>query len=44
MGKSIVRKILEAHLVSGKLVSNGDIGIAVDQTLTQDATGSMAYL
>ncbi|MGZ3536756.1 MAG: aconitate hydratase [Thermodesulfobacteriota bacterium] len=44
MGKSLVQKILEAHLVSGGLVSNGDIGITVDQTLTQDATGTMAYL
>ena len=44
MGKSLVQKILEAHLVRGRLVSNGDIGIAVDQTLTQDATGTMAYL
>ena len=44
MGKSLVQKILEAHLVSGRLVSNGDIGVAVDQTLTQDATGTMAYL
>ncbi len=44
MGKSLVQKILEAHLVSGSLVSSGDIGIAVDQTLTQDATGTMAYL
>jgi len=44
MGKSLVQKILEAHLATGKLVSNGDIGIAVEQTLTQDATGTMAYL
>jgi aconitate hydratase len=44
MGKSLVQKILEPHLVSGRLISNGDIGISVDQTLTQDATGTMAYL
>jgi aconitate hydratase len=44
MDKNLVQKILEAHLVSGRLVSNGDIGVAVDQTLTQDATGTMAYL
>ena len=44
MGKNLVKKILEAHLVSGQSVSDGDIGIAVDQTLTQDATGTMAYL
>ncbi len=44
MGRNLVQKIIEAHLVSGESVSNGDIGIAVDQTLTQDATGTMAYL
>jgi len=44
MGKSLVQKILEAHLVSGRLVSNGDIGITVDKTLTQEATGTMAYI
>jgi predicted aconitate hydratase len=44
MGKNLVQKILEKHLVSGRLIPDGDIGIAVDQTLTQDATGTMAYL
>jgi len=44
MGKNIVQKILEAHLVSGKLEPGEDIGITIDQTLTQDATGTMAYL
>ena len=44
MGKTLVRKILETHLVSGKLVPHENISIAIDQTLTQDATGTMAYL
>ncbi len=44
MGKNIVQKILESHLVSGKLAPGENISIRVDQTLTQDATGTMAYL
>jgi len=44
MGKNLVEKILQKHLVSGKLVPGEEIGIRVDQTLTQDATGTMAYL
>lgn len=44
MGKSITYEILEKHLVSGKLVPGEEIGIKIDQTLTQDATGTMAYL
>jgi len=44
MGKSLTRKILESHLVEGEWKAGGEIGIRVDQTLTQDATGTMAYL
>jgi len=44
MNKTIVRKIIEAHLVSGVAVPGNEIGIKIDQTLTQDATGTMAYL
>ncbi|MFQ5862467.1 MAG: aconitate hydratase [Candidatus Brocadiales bacterium] len=44
MGMNLVEKILQAHLVSGELKTNTEIGISVDQTLTQDATGTMAYL
>jgi aconitate hydratase len=44
MGKNIVEKILAGHLVSGKLEPGKEIGIRIDQTLTQDATGTMAYL
>lgn len=44
MGKNLVQKIFKKYLVSGRCAPNGDIGITVDQTLTQDATGTMAYL
>lgn len=44
MGKSLVYKILEKHLVEGKLIPGEEIGIKIAQTLTQDATGTMAYL
>lgn len=44
MGKNLVEKILELHLLSGNLVFGEEIGIRIDQTLTQDATGTMAYL
>ena len=44
MGKNLVQKIFETHLVSGKCVPGENIAIAIDQTLTQDATGTMAYL
>jgi aconitate hydratase len=44
MGKNLVQKILNSHLVSGKLKVGEEIAISIDQTLTQDATGTMAYL
>jgi aconitate hydratase len=44
MGKNLVQKIFETHLVSGKLEPVEEIAIVIDQTLTQDATGTMAYL
>jgi aconitate hydratase len=44
MGKNLVTKILEAHLVEGRLEPGTEIAIRIDQTLTQDATGTMAYL
>ena len=44
MAKNLVYKILEAHLVEGKLEAGTEIAIKIDQTLTQDATGTMAYL
>ncbi len=42
--KTLTYKILEKHLVKGKLKPGEEIGIRIDQTLTQDATGTMAYL
>ena len=44
MGRSIAQKILEEHLVEGVYQPGKEIGIKIDQTLTQDATGTMAYL
>jgi aconitate hydratase len=44
MADSIAFKILRDHLVEGNLEQGGEIGIRIDQTLTQDATGTMAYL
>ncbi|MFO7677641.1 MAG: aconitate hydratase [Thermoplasmatota archaeon] len=44
MGKNITQKILEKHLVEGLYEAGQEIGIKIDQTLTQDATGTMAYL
>ncbi|KAB2953315.1 aconitate hydratase [Heliorestis acidaminivorans] len=44
MGKNIVQKILDAHLLDGELIPGQEIAIRIDQTLTQDATGTMSYL
>ncbi len=44
MGMTLTEKILKAHLVDGEMVKGSEIGIKIDQTLTQDATGTMAYL
>lgn len=44
MGLTLTEKILKAHLVDGEMVKGQEIGIKIDQTLTQDATGTMAYL
>jgi aconitate hydratase len=44
MGKGIVQKILEKHIVEGKWEPGKEIAIKIDHTLTQDATGTMAYL
>jgi len=44
MGENLTRRILRAHLVSGELSPGREIAIRIDQTLTQDATGTMAYL
>lgn len=44
MKGTLTAKILEAHLVSGELTPGSELAIRIDQTLTQDATGTMAYL
>ncbi len=44
MGKTIAQKIIDAHLVDGKAAPGCEVGLRIDQTLTQDATGTMAYL
>ncbi|MGN0551832.1 MAG: aconitate hydratase [Oscillospiraceae bacterium] len=44
MGLTLAEKILKAHVVDGEFVKGKEIGIRIDQTLTQDATGTMAYL
>lgn len=44
MGLTIAQKIIREHLVSGEMTVGNDIGLKIDQTLTQDATGTMAYL
>lgn len=44
MGYTIAQKIIKNHLLSGEMTVGSDIGLRIDQTLTQDATGTMAYL
>ena len=44
MGLTIVEKIIKNHIVDGEMVRGTEIGLRIDQTLTQDATGTMAYL
>jgi len=44
MPQTLTHKILREHLVEGELIAGNEIGIRIDQTLTQDATGTMAYL
>ena len=44
MGYTIVEKIIKSHLLSGEMTAGQEIALRIDQTLTQDATGTMAYL
>ena len=44
MSYTIAQKIIKSHLVSGEMTVGSEIGLRIDQTLTQDATGTMAYL
>ena len=44
MGKGLAEKIIEKHLAEGKMVPEEPIAIDIDHTLTQDSTGTLAYL
>ncbi|MGH9389401.1 MAG: aconitase family protein, partial [Vicinamibacteria bacterium] len=44
MRENLTKKILSAHLASGEIIAGRELAIRIDQTLTQDATGTMAYL
>jgi len=44
MGNTIAQKIIRSHLISGQMTQGSEIALRIDQTLTQDATGTMAYL
>ncbi len=44
MGKNLAQKLIESHLVDGRMVPGEEIAIKIDQTLTQDATGTMVML
>ena len=44
MGLTIAQKIIKNHLISGEMKVGSEIALRIDQTLTQDATGTMAYL
>ncbi|MFH1258478.1 MAG: aconitate hydratase [Elusimicrobiota bacterium] len=44
MKRNLTQKILEKHLISGKLALGEEVGLRIDQTLTQDATGTLVYL
>jgi len=44
VGKNVAQKLIESHLVSGEPVCGKEVDITIDQTITQDATGTMAYL
>ena len=44
MGKTLTEKLIAAHLVSGTMEPGTEVALRIDQTLTQDATGTMAYL
>ena len=44
MGYTIAQKIIAAHRLSGEMIAGQEVGLRIDQTLTQDATGTLAYL
>ena len=44
MGLTLTEKIIKAHIIDGEMIKGQEIGLKIDQTLTQDATGTMAYI
>ena len=44
MGMNVAQKVLSTHIVEGEMAAGAEIGLRIDQTLTQDSTGTMAYL
>ena len=44
MGLTLAQKLIKSHLFEGEMKVGSEIGLRIDQTLTQDATGTMAYL
>ena len=44
MGMTIAQKIIASHLIAGDMIPGSEVALKIDQTLTQDATGTMAYL
>ena len=44
MSNTLAQKIIKEHILSGEMTVGSEIGLKIDQTLTQDATGTMAYL
>ena len=44
MGKNVTQKLIESHLAEGRMISGEEIGLKIDQTLTQDATGTLVML
>ena len=44
MGLTIAQKIIKNHLIAGEMTAGSEVSLRIDQTLTQDATGTMAYL
>jgi len=44
MGKTLAEKVIAQHLTEGKMETGEQIGLRIDHTLTQDSTGTLAYL
>ncbi|HEQ71231.1 MAG TPA: aconitate hydratase, partial [Spirochaetia bacterium] len=44
MGLTLTEKIISAHLITGRMIAGEQVAVKIDQTLTQDATGTLVYL